>query len=88
MSGLRARGGFAVGVNWKDRRLESAVITADRDGTVRVLRPDFDDLNALHNGRITGDEYRRRFEFALGRVEVNSAPAPRNSIWPPPPVNV
>ena len=36
VSGLRARGGYTVGVRWKNGRLESAVIKADRDGNVRV----------------------------------------------------
>ena len=34
--GLRARGGYTVDMRWKDGKLESAVITADRGGTVRV----------------------------------------------------
>ena len=34
--GLRARGGYTVDVRWKDGKLESAVIRADRSGMVRV----------------------------------------------------
>jgi alpha-L-fucosidase 2 len=34
--GLRARGGYTVDIRWKDGRLESSVITADRSGRVRV----------------------------------------------------
>jgi alpha-L-fucosidase 2 len=36
VSGLRARGGYTVDVRWRDGRLESAVIRADRGGKVRV----------------------------------------------------
>ena len=36
VSGLRARGGYAVDLCWKDGKLEKAAIRADRDGTVRV----------------------------------------------------
>ena len=34
--GLRARGGYTVDIRWRDGRLESAVVRADRSGTVRV----------------------------------------------------
>jgi len=34
--GLRARGGYTVDIRWRDGKLESAAITADRAGTVRV----------------------------------------------------
>ena len=34
--GLRARGGFTVDLRWRDGKLESAVISADRSGRVRV----------------------------------------------------
>ena len=34
--GLRARGGYTVDVRWKDGKLDSAVIKADRAGTLRV----------------------------------------------------
>jgi alpha-L-fucosidase 2 len=34
--GLRARGGYTVDIRWKDGKLESAAITADRGGKVRV----------------------------------------------------
>ena len=36
VTGLRARGGYTVDVRWKDGKLESAVIRADRGGKVRV----------------------------------------------------
>jgi alpha-L-fucosidase 2 len=36
VKGLRARGGFTVDIVWKDGTLGSAIITADRAGTVRV----------------------------------------------------
>jgi len=34
--GLRARGGYTVDIRWKDGRLESAAVRADRSGKVRV----------------------------------------------------
>ena len=34
--GLRARGGYTVDARWRDGKLESAIITPDRSGTVKV----------------------------------------------------
>jgi len=34
--GLRARGGYTADIRWEDGKLESASVTADRGGTVRV----------------------------------------------------
>jgi alpha-L-fucosidase 2 len=34
--GLRARGGYTVDARWRDGKLASAVLTADRSGKVRV----------------------------------------------------
>jgi alpha-L-fucosidase 2 len=36
VSGLRARGGYEVGIRWSDGRLDEAAIRADRDGACRV----------------------------------------------------
>jgi alpha-L-fucosidase 2 len=40
VSGLRARGGVTVDLEWKDGRLVSAWFTADRDGTFRIRHAD------------------------------------------------
>lgn len=36
VKGLRARGGYTVDISWSDGRLTEAVITADRDGELRL----------------------------------------------------
>jgi len=36
VKGLRARGGFEVDIEWKDRKLVRATIRAKRDGTFRI----------------------------------------------------
>ena len=36
VKGLRARGGFEVGIQWKDGKLTGARITSSRNGTCRV----------------------------------------------------
>jgi alpha-L-fucosidase 2 len=36
VSGLRARGGYEVGIRWRDGRLTEAVIRADHDGACRA----------------------------------------------------
>ena len=36
VTGLRARGGYTLSMEWKDSQLVSAVIKAERDGTVTI----------------------------------------------------
>jgi alpha-L-fucosidase 2 len=58
VSGLRARGGYTVGISWKDGRLTEATVRADRDGVVRVRHGETVTELAVRKGeaaRVTGE---------------------------------
>ncbi|WP_340111334.1 glycoside hydrolase family 95 protein [Maribellus mangrovi] len=48
--GLRARGGYTVDINWRDGKLTSAKITADRDGILQVKYKDVTSESELKAG--------------------------------------
>ena len=56
VSGLRARGGFTVDMAWSDGRLTEAVITAARDGTLRLSDGRCFDLRAGETVTVRGDD--------------------------------
>ena len=51
VSGLRARGGFVVGVKWKDGKLVSATVRATKPSTVRVRYGTTETTLRLHAGQ-------------------------------------
>jgi len=71
VTGLRARGGYTVDISWREGRLASAAITADRDGhgVVRAAQPF---RLAGHPSRLEGGSHVVTFSASAGirhRVE-------------------
>ena len=73
VKGLRARGGFTVGIEWRNGRLAEAVIKSLKDGICRFRKPEFSfALKDSHGNGVKFNDEGNTVSFAASRGEEYS----------------